>query len=162
MVKRKRSRIVEFSSDSAESDRENESDNGPGTKTMKRKSKKVTRPPSLDSPLATKKSKRDTDASKLSFEDKLAASIVDSGAQSAQIKDKQKEPELDDGNTVWLHNKLDFLRPENIRDVQKNKPTHVDYDPTTLYVPDSYLNKLTPVRINVELPLAAGVLCDLI
>lgn len=146
VVKRRRSRIVPLSSDSDESDRENESDNG--GKNLKRKSEKLSRQPSLDSPISKKKSKRETDESKLSFEDKLAVSIADSGAtkSSIKIKDKQKEPELDDVNTVWLHNKLDFLQPANIRDAEKNKPSQANYDPTTLFVPEAYLNKLTPVR----------------
>ncbi|KAL8582855.1 hypothetical protein ACOMHN_042688 [Nucella lapillus] len=44
----------------------------------------------------------------------------------------------------FLHNKLDFLQPEKVRDAKKKTPSDPDYDPRTLYVPDSFLNKQTP------------------
>ena len=37
-----------------------------------------------------------------------------------------------------------FLKPENIKDKQGNKPDDPNYDPTTLYVPDDYIKKQTP------------------
>lgn len=51
-------------------------------------------------------------------------------------------PTTDGGN--WLHNKLDFLKPERIRDINKNRPDHPDYDEKTLHVPEEFLNKQTP------------------
>lgn len=47
-------------------------------------------------------------------------------------------------DTNWLHNKLDFLKPHKICDINKNRPDHPDYDIRTLYVPDDFLNKQTP------------------
>lgn len=47
-------------------------------------------------------------------------------------------------DTNWVHNKLDFLTPHKIRDINKNRPDHPDYDARTLYVPDDFLNKQTP------------------
>lgn len=44
----------------------------------------------------------------------------------------------------WLHNKLDFLKPEKIRDANKNRPGEPNYDERTLYVPEDFLNKQTP------------------
>lgn len=44
----------------------------------------------------------------------------------------------------WVHEKLDFLKPENISDAQKRKRTHPEYDPHTLYVPQTYLQTVTP------------------
>ena len=44
----------------------------------------------------------------------------------------------------WDHEKLDFLKKENIRDSKKRSPDHAEYDPQTLYVPESFLNSLTP------------------
>ena len=38
----------------------------------------------------------------------------------------------------------DFLKPENIKDKQGNKPDDPNYDPTTLYVPNEYIKKQTP------------------
>lgn len=144
-VKRKRSRIMQISSDSDDSDRENENDNSQmEAKTPKSKSDKLARKSSLDSPLSKKKPKRAED-NKISFEDKLAASIADTDGKKLNIKMKEKKPELDVVDTVWLHNKLEFLQPANIRDAKKNRPGHPQYDPKTLYVPDKYLNSLTPV-----------------
>ncbi|XP_076457037.1 DNA mismatch repair protein Msh6-like [Babylonia areolata] len=44
----------------------------------------------------------------------------------------------------FLHNKLDFLQPDKIRDASKKMPSDPDYDPRTLYVPETFLNKQTP------------------
>nr|XP_022900437.1 probable DNA mismatch repair protein Msh6 [Onthophagus taurus] len=44
----------------------------------------------------------------------------------------------------WTHEKLDFLKPENIRDKNKKKLGDPNYDPKTLYVPENYLNSITP------------------
>lgn len=44
----------------------------------------------------------------------------------------------------WVHLKLDFLEPENLRDANKNKSSDPNYDPHTLYVPQEFLNKQTP------------------
>lgn len=51
-------------------------------------------------------------------------------------------PVSTEGN--WLHHKLEFLKPEKIRDINRNKPGHPDYDERTLYVPEEFLNKQTP------------------
>ena len=44
----------------------------------------------------------------------------------------------------WEHEKQEWLKPENIRDANKNRPDSAEYDPTTLYVPPEYIKKLTP------------------
>lgn len=46
--------------------------------------------------------------------------------------------------TKWKHEKLEFLKPDKILDINKNKPNHPEYDYKTLYVPESYLISLTP------------------
>lgn len=142
--KRKRARII-IESDSEDSDRENESDNSQvEAKAAKGKKNKLTGQSSLESPIVKKKQKTDPPPS---FEEKLATRIAETAGTKTNIKTKEKEPELDDGATVWLHNKLEFLRPENIRDGKKRKRDHPEYDCGTLFVPDSYLNTLTPVSI---------------
>lgn len=146
-TKRKRTRVMQIASDSDDSDRENESDNSQmEAKTPKSKSK-LARKSSVDSPLTKKKAKRVTsDDDKVSFEDKLAASIASGSTnKKVNLKVEEKEHELDVVGTVWMHQKLEFLRPENIRDTKKRQPSHPEYDPKTLYVPDKYLNTLTPV-----------------
>ena len=39
-----------------------------------------------------------------------------------------------------------WLKPENIMDKAKHKPDHPDYDPSSLYVPQSELVNMTPAR----------------
>lgn len=51
--------------------------------------------------------------------------------------------------TQWPHLTLKFLQPENIRDLNGNKmlidgELNPDYDPSTLYVPGSFLDEQTP------------------
>ena len=53
-------------------------------------------------------------------------------------------PEEEGTGTVFLHQKLDWLRPENIKDKEGRKKDHPEYDPRTLYVPKDFLNKQTP------------------
>lgn len=45
----------------------------------------------------------------------------------------------------FSHLSHDFLQPDKIRDGQKRRPTDPDYDPRTLFVPDSFMTKQTPV-----------------
>lgn len=57
--------------------------------------------------------------------------------------ESQETSVADDGN--WVHCKLEWLKPHKIRDAQCRRPDHEDYDPTTLYVPQEFLNAQTPV-----------------
>jgi DNA mismatch repair protein MSH6 len=38
----------------------------------------------------------------------------------------------------------DFLKPENIKDINLKSPNDPNYDPTTLFIPDAYIKKATP------------------
>ncbi|CAK8692796.1 unnamed protein product [Clavelina lepadiformis] len=49
-----------------------------------------------------------------------------------------------DGRNVYLHETLDFLFPENVKDIEGRKPNNPDYDKSTLKIPQSFLAKLTP------------------
>ncbi|CAK1593977.1 unnamed protein product [Parnassius mnemosyne] len=66
------------------------------------------------------------------------------GPSKTQAKPLEQETAViaDDGD--WAHCKLDWLKPEKIRDAKKRRPDHPDYDPTTLYVPPDYYNSQTP------------------
>lgn len=44
----------------------------------------------------------------------------------------------------WRHNKLEFLKPNKIRDINIRRPDDPDYDERTLYVPEDFLNTQTP------------------
>ena len=45
---------------------------------------------------------------------------------------------------VYNHQKLVWLKPENLKDKDGRKKTDPEYDPRTLYVPPDFLNKQTP------------------
>lgn len=45
---------------------------------------------------------------------------------------------------VWTHEELEWLKPKNIKDNKGRRVDDVDYDPTTLHVPDAYIKSLTP------------------
>lgn len=66
--------------------------------------------------------------------------------------DSDKTSNLNDV-TIWAHNKLDFLKPENIQDKKRRRPDHPDYDSSTLYVPEKFLKSLSPVNIFFNLTL---------
>ncbi|KAL0983852.1 hypothetical protein UPYG_G00133740 [Umbra pygmaea] len=46
--------------------------------------------------------------------------------------------------TVWDHEKLDWLQDGRRKDSKRLRQSDDDYDPTTLYVPEDFLNKTTP------------------
>lgn len=49
-----------------------------------------------------------------------------------------------DGAGVWDHEKLDWLQDGKRKDAGRRRQSDEDYDPTTLYVPDDFLNRVTP------------------
>ncbi|CAH2054352.1 unnamed protein product, partial [Iphiclides podalirius] len=66
-----------------------------------------------------------------------------STAIQAKPSEQQEAPVLaEEGD--WAHCKLDWLKPDKIRDAKKRRPDHPDYDPTTLYVPPEYYKTQTP------------------
>lgn len=85
-------------------------------------------------------------------DDSKKASIDHSRFQNLEEKisnntaDIKPAVEFDTGS--WTHNKLEFLKAENIRDLKRRKVGDPNYDPTTLYVPEDFKNKQTPVSIN--------------
>uniref|UniRef100_W8C538 DNA mismatch repair protein n=2 Tax=Ceratitis capitata TaxID=7213 RepID=W8C538_CERCA len=95
-----------------------------------------------------KKSKKE----KGSFKEKLAslqASATITDAKTTAKNDEKYEKLVCSTSTldepvVWPHQKLDFLQPDKIKDKQGRRPEHPDYDPTTLHVPEKYLNSLSP------------------
>lgn len=140
--KRKISRIIDSDSDyECDENDENESDNSQimdvDDDTKRKKSTK-------GKPAAKKKIKLDTDNAKASFTDKLKASIGESSGLS-NVKE-ESSTDIADVPVVWRHQTVDFLKPNEIRDAEKRRPNDPNYDPTTLYVPKTYLDSLTPVR----------------
>ncbi|XP_036325707.1 probable DNA mismatch repair protein Msh6 [Rhagoletis pomonella] len=79
----------------------------------------------------------------------LQASATITDAKTAAKNDAKYEKIVCTTSTldepvVWPHQKLDFLQPDKIKDKQGRRPDHADYDPTTLHVPEKYLNSLSP------------------
>ncbi|KAM6922733.1 DNA mismatch repair protein Msh6 [Lycodopsis pacificus] len=48
------------------------------------------------------------------------------------------------GATVWDHEKLEWCQDGRRKDSRRRRQTEDDYDPTTLYVPEDFLNRLSP------------------
>lgn len=51
---------------------------------------------------------------------------------------------LDNEEKIYSHESFEFLQPEKIRDINKHRPGHPDYDPRTLHIPESFLKQQTP------------------
>uniref|UniRef100_A0A1B6HAN9 DNA mismatch repair protein n=1 Tax=Homalodisca liturata TaxID=320908 RepID=A0A1B6HAN9_9HEMI len=51
---------------------------------------------------------------------------------------------LDGGDSNWPHLKYDFLQPNRIKDIKMRPPSHPEYDPRTVHVPDDFKQSLTP------------------
>ncbi|KAK1791060.1 hypothetical protein P4O66_002102 [Electrophorus voltai] len=49
-----------------------------------------------------------------------------------------------EGPNVWDHEKLDWLQDGKRKDAQRRRQSDEDYNPTTLYVPEDFLNRVTP------------------
>ncbi|XP_059051642.1 probable DNA mismatch repair protein Msh6 isoform X2 [Achroia grisella] len=67
------------------------------------------------------------------------------GTTPIKSSEPQEKFEVPDGDN-WVHCKLDWLKPEKIRDAEKRKPDHPDYDPSTLYVPPDFYKTQTPAH----------------
>ncbi|KAM4772473.1 DNA mismatch repair protein Msh6 isoform 1-T1 [Rhinophrynus dorsalis] len=48
------------------------------------------------------------------------------------------------GVSVWEHEKFEWLHDGKRKDAKRQRQNDMDYDPSTLYVPDDFLNKCTP------------------
>ncbi|XP_050676138.1 probable DNA mismatch repair protein Msh6 [Leptidea sinapis] len=61
-------------------------------------------------------------------------------------KPEAPEPQsvADEGN--WVHCRLDWLKPDKVRDARRRRPDDPDYDPTTLHVPEEFLKTQTPAH----------------
>lgn len=51
---------------------------------------------------------------------------------------------VDSAVTVWDHEKLDWLQEGRRKDARRRRQSEDDYDSTTLYVPEDFLNRSTP------------------
>lgn len=81
-------------------------------------------------------------------------SVQDEPVTKSKKEEKKLEAIVSSGSAldepvVWPHNKLEFLKPDKIKDKKGRRPDDPDYDPGTLLVPDSFLNSLSPVRCSL-------------
>lgn len=138
--KRKRSRIsriVDSDESNDGSDRENECKNSKSKSAAHGASASQLR--QVNSPVAKKKKiDSDTDDFGKKLQEKRKG-----GRSLADVKQKDDDMIID-SPTEYTHNKLNFLKPNEIRDKNKRRPSDNDYDSGTLYVPASYLESLTP------------------
>uniref|UniRef100_A0A1A9WE19 DNA mismatch repair protein n=1 Tax=Glossina brevipalpis TaxID=37001 RepID=A0A1A9WE19_9MUSC len=49
-----------------------------------------------------------------------------------------------DEPVIWPHQKLEFLQRDKIKDKNGRRPDHPEYDSSTLYVPQKFLDSLSP------------------
>lgn len=62
-------------------------------------------------------------------------------SSSENSKSKSKE---DREEKIWPHLKFDWLKSHQRKDIKGRSPSHPDYDPRTLLVPESFKKTLTP------------------
>ncbi|KAG5872856.1 hypothetical protein JTB14_002909 [Gonioctena quinquepunctata] len=141
VMPKKRSRIKVFD-DSSDSDDENPPKRShielKKTKKVSKKSKEQTLNAESDD------THFKTVLKEFSFQKTNSSNNVEKKEIHSQQKPKEIIPEVTDTHSNWLHNKLEFLRADKIRDINRRKPDDPEYDPRTVYVPESYLKDLTP------------------
>ncbi|XP_055906922.1 probable DNA mismatch repair protein Msh6 [Eupeodes corollae] len=129
--KKKRSKVSRIVSDDEEDDNHNDSSHKNGHKTIE------------------PKEEMDVDDEKPTVLMEKLKNLQDEPSRKTK-KDQVKLDEIvNTGSTldepvVWLHNKLEFLKPDKIKDKKGRRPDHPDYNPGTLFVPESFLNSQTP------------------
>lgn len=77
----------------------------------------------------------------------------------AKVKDiSETEKEAITGDDVnYAHTRLEFLKPENIKDAKGRRPTDPNYDRRTLYVPEKFLSTLSPVSRNIYIRISVRI-----
>ncbi|GMR53872.1 hypothetical protein PMAYCL1PPCAC_24067, partial [Pristionchus mayeri] len=65
-------------------------------------------------------------------------------AEEEKPKGKKKEGDEDEKVEEYTHEKLEFLKPDRIRDVYGRRPDDADYDHTTVKIPDQFIKEQTP------------------
>ncbi|XP_047510780.1 probable DNA mismatch repair protein Msh6 [Pieris napi] len=63
-----------------------------------------------------------------------------------QVKTESQESPVIAEEGDWVHCKLDWLKPDKIKDAKGRRPDHPEYEPTTLYVPKEFMKSQTPAH----------------
>lgn len=84
------------------------------------------------------------------FEYKNSPNVSTNAPSTPKTK---KEVQLDKSLAViektelWMHEKLDWLKPDKIKDSAGRRSNHPDYDHRTLFVPDQFMKEQTPAML---------------
>ncbi|XP_004403448.1 PREDICTED: DNA mismatch repair protein Msh6 isoform X2 [Odobenus rosmarus divergens] len=103
-----------------------------GNGSLKRKSSRK------EMPLATKRSTGILSETKSALNAFSAPQNSESQAHTGGGCDDSSRP------TIWYHETLEWLKEEKRRDLHRRRPDHPDFDVSTLYVPEDFLNSCTP------------------
>ncbi|TTI76911.1 DNA mismatch repair protein Msh6 [Bagarius yarrelli] len=85
--------------------------------------------------------------------DQVESSSEDEDGVVSDVEEPESEPDFESQNGaagtldqagVWDHEKLDWLKDGRRKDARRRRQSDQDYDPTTLYVPEEFINKVTP------------------
>lgn len=98
---------------------------------------------SEDSPVKPKKTLKLTSNTAVKGSVKKAKSKPSLNSTLSNISAFEANDDAEE-KTVWDHEKLDWLKESKLTDRKKNLPSSEDYDPTTLYVPESFIKGVTP------------------
>ena len=75
---------------------------------------------------------------------RLTSTAADSTKKKLSMFGAPSSGPLEEEGIVYMHNKLTWLRPENIKDKDGRKRDHPEYDCRTLYVPPDFLKQQSP------------------
>uniref|UniRef100_A0ABI7X640 DNA mismatch repair protein n=1 Tax=Felis catus TaxID=9685 RepID=A0ABI7X640_FELCA len=103
-----------------------------GNGALKRKSSRK------EMPLATKRSTGISSETKSTLSAFSAPQNSESQAHTGGGCEDSSRP------TFWYHETLEWLKEEKRRDLHRRRPDHPDFDASTLYVPEDFLNSCTP------------------
>ncbi|XP_048208929.1 DNA mismatch repair protein Msh6 isoform X2 [Perognathus longimembris pacificus] len=116
-----------------------------GSSTFKKKTSKETPAKVLKEP-PTKVSK-EIPATTKCMTGILGNKVILSGFSASHNSESQVRVSGGDDSsppTVWYHETLEWLKKEKRRDARRRWPDHPDFDASTLYVPEDFLNSCTP------------------
>lgn len=83
---------------------------------------------------------------------KRAAAVISADTKSRlsafsapeSFESQANGPSTGEEATAWDHEKLEWLQEGRRKDGRRRRQTDEDYDPTSLYVPEDFLNRVTP------------------
>uniref|UniRef100_A0A1I7RY21 DNA mismatch repair protein n=1 Tax=Bursaphelenchus xylophilus TaxID=6326 RepID=A0A1I7RY21_BURXY len=94
----------------------------------------------------TKKAPLKSSASSRGFTTPKSVRVTTAKTAKSPARVKEIRGNLNDkeNDVDFVHLSFPFLKPENIRDANKRRPDHPDYDPKTLFVPEDFIKEQSP------------------